>query len=531
VRGRPLSKSRYSRKAKGLLLKTGAYPLREADKLFSTRMRKFYSWFIGLLLLPLFVSYLIFINIASSPHWDTDYLYLYFSAQQVFKHFNIYYPLHFFSASLNGITEAVNLNPPLLAILMVPFCLTNYTLSFWIWSLLNLFLAVLSTLLIVKTLFQPKENNIPITPQDASLDGEFKRDLNYFDVKSNEKIRTFEYNGYVYLTSILLLFAYFPFFINIYAQTGILVFFLTTLGWITYRKNKLELAGLLFGIAFSIKIFMGLFLWIFFWRKEWRCLTTFFLTSIICVLINTLILGPSVYLNYYHIFERIKWYSASWNASLLGFFSRFFGYANEKNHAIIHFPKITPWIYSIVTIMLLATFRNFSKPQFPLLPSLASPAKNSLHKLMTADLAVAYTIVVMLLISPLAWVYYFLLLLLPLAIIFYWNQHFFHQQSTILFLAIALFCSSIPHTLLKPHQIIEYSDIFLWSGTYFYALVILAILIFKMNFSLKKEKLYLDKKNSMKNINTPTLISLLIATLLPSLLGILTIICFISIAQ
>lgn len=452
--------------------------------IFSTK------WLVALAFFPLAISYLTFIHIASSPNWDTDYLYLYFSAKRVFMHGDIYYPMHFFSASLNGITQMVNLNPPPLALLMAPFGLMNYTASFWAWSLLNLLLAIFSMLFIVKKLFQPKEKSI-------------------------------------YFASIFLLFAYFPMFLNLYAQTGILVFFLTTLGWVAYRENKLQLVGIFLGLAFSIKLFIGLFLWLFFLRKEWRCLTLFLLTAFFVGCISMLVLGPSVYLDYYHVFAKVSWYSASWNASLLGFFSRLFGYLHEKNHAVFYFPQLTIWCYGITVAMLSSTFIFFRK----------SNKKVALFCDAEQDFAVAYTIAAMLLISPLAWIYYFLLLLIPAAIIFYWNQRVFCQPKVNLFLAVALFFSSIPQLLLKPAQILGYDDVFLWSGCYFYALGILWMLIFKLNQSLKKnlsrvdsetEKNYFSVNQFCKDaINMPLLV-VFGAALLPSFLSILTMASFIS---
>lgn len=448
--------------------------------------------------LSLLIAYSSFLHIASSIDWDTDYKYLYFSAQQVLKHANIYHPLRFFSPSLNGITEAVNLNPPLVAILMAPLGWMSYTASFWIWNLLNLVLETGSIFLIIHKFFRPQQEKFLI-----------------------------------YLVGVLLLLAYFPTFSNLYAQTGGFLFFLTTLGWLSFREKKPGSAGFFWGLAFSTKLFMGLFLWMLIWRKEWRCLKIFLLTTLVCAVIPILISGPDVYLNYYAIFAKVHWYSASWNASLLGFFSRLFGYFNESNHPLINFPQMTLLFYSIGVVVLLSAFVFFEeiRPQCrpresgdpfgkstrcikKVFVQASVPAEVNNEKEITNDLAVAYTLVTMLLISPLAWIYYFSLLLIPCAIIFYWNQRLFHQPLFNLFLAAALFFSSIPHLLLKPHEIISGADIFLWGGCYFYALCILGIIIFTM------KRLFNQGISRRSEIKSSVLAMLFTAAFLPSFFGI-----------
>lgn len=424
----------------------------------------------------LFGAYLSFIHLASSPNWDTDYKYLYFSAQQLLKHADIYYPLRFFSPSLNGVTEIVNLNPPLVAVLMAPLGWLSYSLSFWLWSLLNLILEIISVVLIVHQFFRPQTAKYLLS-----------------------------------FAGILWLLAYFPTFANLYAQTAGVVFFLITLGWLSFRQQKIGTAGFLWGIAFSIKLFAGLFLWMLIWRKEWQGLKKFLLATVICAIIPILMLGTDIYLKYYAIFTKVTWYSASWNASLLGFFARLFGYGNEQNVAFMAYPQLTPILYLFVVVLLLLAFKWLRY-----IPVGLQAAKLAL---MSADFAVAYTIVAMLLISPLAWVYYFVLLFIPGAIVFYWNQQLFKRDWLNVLLATAVFLSSVPHLLLKPRQIVSSYDIFWWSNCYCYALGILAVLIVSMRLLLHKNRLKMQP-----NLNQSWVVVLLTVAVLPSLLGIVTMI-------
>ncbi len=467
---------------------------------------------ISLALLSLLFAYLSFIYLASSPDWDTDYKYLYFSAQQVWHQANIYYPLRFFSPSLNGVTEIVNLNPPMLAIIMALPGLMYYTASFWLWSLLNLAMEIGGVLLIVDRFFQPQREKF-----------------------------------WIFLASILLLLSFFPTFINLYAQTAGLIFLLTVLGWLSFREKKLGLAGFFWGLAFSIKLFIGLFVWMLVWRKEWRCLRAMLLTTSVCLAITIFFFGPNIYAEYSAVFAKVNWYSASWNASLLGFFARIFGYLHETNRALIHLPQLAQIAYSTTALFLLGMFAFFQEKYFKdnYLPLRAAacprhPVDNSGHReqvavrrrkdmgrvvtfsceLLSRDLMVAYTLVAMLLISPLAWIYYFLLLLIPSAVIFYWNRYVFQQEWINLFLAAALFLSSVPHLLLKPHKITNGYDIFLWSGCYFYALCILVTILLKLKQLFNRGVL-----SRSRNMTSPLLAILFTAAFLPSFFGILMIIC------
>jgi len=440
---------------------------------------------ISLALLSLLVAYLSFIYLASSPDWDTDYKYLYFSAQQVWHQANIYYPLRFFSPSLNGVTEMVNLNPPMLAIIMALPGLMYYTASFWLWSLLNLAMEIGGVLLIVDRFFQPQREKF-----------------------------------WIFLASILLLLSFFPTFINLYAQTAGLIFLLTVLGWLSFREKKLGLAGFFWGLACSIKLFIGLFVWMLIWRKEWRCLRAMLLTTSVCLAITIFFFGPNIYAEYSAVFAKVNWYSASWNASLLGFFARIFGYLHETNHALIHLPRLVQIAYSTTALFLLGMFAFFQEKCFEIKQSNTEILPVFSRDLLSRDLMVAYTLVAMLLISPLAWIYYFLLLLIPSAVIFYWNRYVFQQEWINLFLAAALFLSSVPPLLLKPHKITNGYDIFLWSGCYFYALCILVTILLKLKQLFNRGVL-----SRSRNMTPPLLAILFTAAFLPSFFGILMIIC------
>lgn len=421
--------------------------------------------FIFSALIILIANYLSLIHVCAASDWFTDYFYFYLSGEQALTHEDIYYPLHFFT---HLHMKVVNLNLPFVGILMMPFRFSNYTTSFWVFSLIGIILCIISILLIIKKVFQPRK-----------------------------KI--------VYCIGILLALSYYPVFLNTkQGQIGTIVLWLTTLGWLSFREKKSNWAGFFWGMAFSVKLFVGLFLWMLLWQKEWQALKIFLITSIVCALMSLFIFKPDIYLHYLSIFKQIDWYNVNWNASLLGFLGRIFGHNQETNIAIYHFPLLTQILYMAFAAALLCMLPTFSK-------------KNP-TSIFSKDLSVAFTITAMLIISPLGWIYYFPLLFIPFAIIFYWNQNKFHQTMLHYLLAISIFFSSYPSPLSQSHQIVNLKDIFLFSGIYFYALCILMIIFLKMRASLKTPKF--EMINNF--LSHSTIAALYTTALIPSFLGILS---------
>jgi hypothetical protein len=97
------------------------------------------------------------------------------------------------------------------------------------------------------------------------------------------------------------------------------------------------------------------------------------------------------------------------------------------------------------------------------------------------DLAFSTCIVLMLLISPLGWMYYFPFLLIPLTVIWRETRHL-SEQGWVWFLLIpAWLLSSTPGTLVQfDHLGGDPLLILGWSGAYFYALLLLLVILFRL---------------------------------------------------
>ena len=94
--------------------------------------------------------------IYAAPTWLSDYIYFYISGEQALKQQDFYSPLLFFKESK---LPVINLNLPLMGILMIPFRFLAYSTSFFAWGTLSLIMGILSIFLILKNLFQPKSSS------------------------------------------------------------------------------------------------------------------------------------------------------------------------------------------------------------------------------------------------------------------------------------------------------------------------------------------------------------------------------------
>jgi hypothetical protein len=160
----------------------------------------------------------------------------------------------------------------------------------------------------------------------------------------------------------------------------------------------------LLGIAASLKLFFGLFFLYFLLRREWRALAWFTATALCCALLPAAVFGFKIYSAYFSVLQHINWYSSSWNASILGVLARLFG-AGENNFPLIHLPGATYTLFYLCAGLALVSFIKALWPN----KSIAADNKR--------DLDFSLTLVAMLLLSPLAWLYYFPLLIIPVIVL------------------------------------------------------------------------------------------------------------------
>ena len=405
--------------------------------------KSFLLLFIQALAFGLLVElYVLTVDSVSEFPERTDFYKFYKSTRFFMEGENIYAPVSYDPPVeyLNKLSEKAkatmktlhpNLNSPLYTLFIVPFGTISYRSAFWAWSIFSLFFGLVAVSL-----------------------------MDYCVTSHNHRTPR-----YVMLWIILL--GYYPTLMNIrLGQFGLFLLGFIALIWLTSRKGKYRLAGIILGIAISLKIFVGLFLIFFAARKLWRVVVWATSSFILCNLIGLLIFGPAVYKQYLVMLGLTPLYvNASWNASFTGFFTRIFGGA--ENTPMVAAPMVAYGLcYSFSLLFVLGLIwlalprhREFSPDRF--------------------NFGFSFTIVAMLLISPFGWMYYFPSLVIPLLVL--WRALSARRFSDLykFMVVIAWVLSSIPTVLVNSEET-ALNEPIIWftsAGYYFYALLAFGVLI------------------------------------------------------
>ena len=318
---------------------------------------------IFLLLLPLIT---IIHGKAQRPH-TIDFVALYVSGQQfraggdVYARapFDVLGPIPGAGAEASRDMHA-NLNPPATVLLLAPLSRLPYTLAFWTWSLISLLCMAAAAWL---------------------LAGAYAAGSQRF-VWS--------------IGCLILIEAYSPTWLAI--SLGQLTFFLLLLlvtGWRLLRANNERGAGAVLGAAVALKPFVGVLAIMLLSGRRWRALRWFCGSFAAVNLIALTFTGPNIFLQYINVLRGVDWHHHIMNASIYGFVAR------------ISDSAFGPTLADLVTQVVWFTACIFA------LGSLAWLCRRHASQPSTArdDIAYAYSLVLMLLLSPLGWIYYFPFLL------------------------------------------------------------------------------------------------------------------------
>ncbi len=440
------------------------------------QLEKFTS-VIVLFLFSLSLCYCYQINSGRSHFLYTDFGKFYQSAQFFDQGKNIYTKIFLSQKETtnSGIQThikqaAPDLNPPFFTLLVLPLGLLTYSSALLLWSALSIAGGILSIILLQKAL---KLNDPPI---------------------------------YLTLSFILAFFVYYPTFAVIqFGQVTLVLLPLVVAAWLSAKNKYLATAGILLGIVASLKIIFGLFLIYFLMRREWRATIAFIATIIICSLIPLLFFGTKSYVDYYQIIHHIHWYASNWNASLLGFLFRLFG-SHENNASVFAIPHLANILFWLLSIILLLTFIKYLFPN------------NKLNQQTKLDLDFSMTLVVMLILSPLGWLYYFPFLLIPFVVCVQLAQRSPHTRYLQILIAIAIALSGITSMFTSSEHITaaNITAIFISSSCYVSTLIILLGVLFFLRYTLAQSPI-------RKTIGFSAILTYTIA-LVPSLFSILLLI-------
>lgn len=255
-----------------------------------------------------------------------------------------------------------NLNPPASVLLFAPLSKLPFASAFWTWSLISIACAVATAWLLAGGY--------------AAAERRFAWSVGL----------------------LVLLLAYSPTWLAIsLGQTTLLVLFLLVAGWRTARAACERSAGAILGTTLAIKPFVGVLLIYFIVLRRWRLVTWYVGSFVAANLIVLAVMGSGVFASYLKVLASVDWHGMDMNASIFGSLDRLIGRADSQS-IVNTGQRIQILGYGISLLLLCSLFmlrRRLS----------AWPSRQG------DDVGYAYCLVLMLLISPLGWIYYFPILL------------------------------------------------------------------------------------------------------------------------
>nr|WP_226905614.1 glycosyltransferase family 87 protein [Legionella antarctica] len=357
-------------------------------------------------------------------------------------------PYHSIVASyfLIPIKLPANLNPPFFLQLFSPFTYLNFKWASSLWFLCSLIFGNIGALLCFK----------------LSCSEEF--------FKKNRLFLVFVYLG-MYSTVMNT---------GIGQIGGFLLFFVMA-GYYFYLQKQDCITGIFWGVIIAIKLFPAL---LFIFMLSQKRYLVFFITAICSVLASLLPLfdRPELYSLYFNMLTRMLWFGDNWNGSLYGFIFRLF--VNIKSYQNLEMIKIIFLLFFIILSIWYGYTINFFRKT-----TKSNPQSD--HR------AFCLTLVMMLLMSPLGWLYYFSLLIMPLTIIWQsFNHDKLRSNNVVLPWVLSLFLINFPLGYIESssmHSIIYKLTIY---SPYFYGLVIIAYLLSRIDESILPSRI-----GELNNIN------------------------------
>lgn len=255
-----------------------------------------------------------------------------------------------------------NLNPPIVSALLYPLAFLDLRPAYYILCSVQLILMVLVLWRLLRRITPP--GNLP------------------------------------FWLALLLTSAYFPVTANmLLGQIGLLPFITLGLFWLALENGRTRQAGAWLGLALALKLFVGLiFLWLVLQRR-WRLLLWGGLSWAAFMLAGLLLFGVENHRDWLHALTRMDWGTQSWNASLSGFTSRYFAADQVWARWAVHSAGLAGSAAALLWL---------------------SRQTRRLGAARTLNLGLALTLPLLLLLTPLGWLYYFPLLFLSAVIL--WRE-------------------------------------------------------------------------------------------------------------
>jgi alpha-1,2-mannosyltransferase len=377
-------------------------------------------WRLSFALLILMIYGTLF-NLAFTYHLRLDFSSLYSASKAAAEGTNPYQVLY--AHYLPSVKKLpANLNPPVVLWAFNPLIHLSYDHALLLWCITSFILGLIGANLVFKYAF----------PQDL-----LKKDKLLF------------YLLYLSLFSTIMN--------TTIAQFGTVIFFFIMYGYHLYLKKYDYFAGFFWGIIISFKLFPALLFFYVLLQNRYKVFWLMLFTTILVSLVPWLTFGSTIYFEYINMMPRVLWYGDSWNASIYGFIFRLLA---NSHYEITHLLWVQLAYVVIFCVALIAYLVYMKK----------------IEKQPAAHASFCLTLVVMLLLSPLGWLYYFEILLLPLALT--WKNSF-HKNTPIKIQGLwylCLFLLNFPLNYIPTHSMHSYLSKLSVYSFHFYGLLLLLLI-------------------------------------------------------
>jgi len=252
----------------------------------------------------------------------------------------------------------VNLNSPFLTALMIPLGKMAYGRAMWLWYASSLAVGVIAGFVMART---------------------FVRD------------RFILVWGPLLATGLLL---YPPSLANAWlSQLGLVLALVAALTFLLVAENRWTAAGVVLGLAAGLKVFFGIFAILFLLTRRWRALAGFGAAFLGTLVLGGLMVGWETYPAWARLLGTVDWHSWSWNVSIFGTSTRLLG--SSVSPGLVRAGSPVGLVMGTIAVAALAVGYGF------LVVRRASGGDQG-----RAGLAVSLTFILMIVLSPLGWLYY-----------------------------------------------------------------------------------------------------------------------------
>lgn len=407
------------------------------------------SWQTMLLLIVLGLYGFLF-SLALAHPKPCDFASLYAALKLLVAKENPYVP--FLAIDFSPQTMTTNLNPPFGLWLLTPLISVNYLTAFSLWSSLSFILGLIGA------------------------------SISFYYALPSDFLRK------NWLLLFLLYLSLFSTATNlIIGQLGAILLFFIMAGYYFYLQKRHCLAGFFWGIIIALKLFPGLLIFYALLQRRYKVVMAILVTIAVAMLIPLLAYGNNLYTNYYGLTLDPIHHSGNWNASFYGFLFRLLLplKASDPHHLVL-----IKSLYGISFFALLIWY----------LKKLRHYEVNK-----TNHQSFCFVLIMMLLMSPLGWLYYFSLLIFPLSMT--WVSAVNEKKAPVriaLLWLLCLFLLNFPMTYLKINQQPAFINRLGFFSFYFYGLLLLAYLLLRKGVVFAKTEFKMERARAF--LIAPTLV-------------------------